>query len=136
AAGLYFLALWNFVPQRHRQGWLPFYPILFLWITATILTLSRWISRQWGSKLLTRFRPVALVPGVIAAGEIAALLGGGNLWHDYTRPATDLLADVCRLTEPGDLILDLKGETVFRRRPFYYALEGITRERIERGLII
>ena len=31
--------------------------------------------------------------------------------------------------------MDAKGETIFRRRPYYYAFEGFTEERIERGLL-
>jgi len=31
--------------------------------------------------------------------------------------------------------MDTKGESVFRQRPFYYALEGITLQRIRQGLI-
>ena len=136
AAGMYFVMLYSFLPQRHRQDWLPLYPLLFIWITATILTLSHGLARQSGGRLLPRAFPVVLVPTLVAVGEIAALVGGGHLWHDETHPATDLLADVLRLTQASDLIMDLKGETVFRRRPFYYPLEGITRERIERGLIV
>lgn len=46
-----------------------------------------------------------------------------------------MLTEVLRLTEPNDFVIDLKGETVFRERPFYYALEGITKERLRRGII-
>jgi len=40
---------------------------------------------------------------------------------------------VLRLTEPSDYVLDMKGESIFRRRPIYYVLEAITRARLERG---
>jgi hypothetical protein len=33
------------------------------------------------------------------------------------------------------MIMDLKGETIFRRRPFYYAFELITRSQIAHGII-
>jgi len=45
------------------------------------------------------------------------------------------LADVLRLTQPDDRVMDVKGELVFRERAFYYGLETITRERLRRGLI-
>jgi hypothetical protein len=32
--------------------------------------------------------------------------------------------------------MDDKGASIFRMRPFYFALEGITRARIQRGLIV
>ena len=53
------------------------------------------------------------------------------------RPRVDplLLADVLRLTDPSDTIMDLKGETVFRDRPFYYVLEIVTLARMQLGVI-
>ncbi|MBI3303378.1 MAG: hypothetical protein HYZ72_15040 [Deltaproteobacteria bacterium] len=52
--------------------------------------------------------------------------------EDYAQQFDELFG---QRAQPNDLILDVKGETVFRPRPFYYALEGITRERIKQGLI-
>jgi hypothetical protein len=46
-----------------------------------------------------------------------------------------MMRDVLRLTRPGEPLLDLKGETVFRRRPFYPVLELITRRAMAAGLI-
>ena len=40
-----------------------------------------------------------------------------------------------RLTEPSDYVMDSKGETIYRRRPFYYVLEGLTGKRMKAGLI-
>ena len=37
------------------------------------------------------------------------------------------LADVLRLSRPQEYVMDLKGETVFRRRPFYYTIEAVTK---------
>ena len=37
------------------------------------------------------------------------------------------MTEVLRLTEPSDYVLDMKGESIFRRRPIYYVLEAITR---------
>ena len=46
-----------------------------------------------------------------------------------------LVADILRLTEPSDYVMDSKGETIFRPRPFYYVLETLTQERMKLGLI-
>ena len=46
-----------------------------------------------------------------------------------------LLSDVLRLTRAEDSVFDLKGETIFRPRAFYWALEYITKVRLQRGLI-
>jgi hypothetical protein len=50
--------------------------------------------------------------------------------EDYT-----MLHQVIRLTRPGEPIMDLKGETVFRPRPFYYIFEYITRAEMRTGMI-
>jgi hypothetical protein len=45
------------------------------------------------------------------------------------------LAIVLHVTDPGDLVMDGKGETIFRNRPTYWVLEGVTLRRIQLGLI-
>jgi hypothetical protein len=70
-----------------------------------------------------------------------ALLCFGGLWYygDHfakkTAWHTTMLDQALRLSHPGEMIIDLKGETIFRRRPFYYAFEYITRAQIAHGLI-
>ncbi|MGZ4809924.1 MAG: hypothetical protein ACXV7D_11420, partial [Thermoanaerobaculia bacterium] len=39
------------------------------------------------------------------------------------------------LSRPGEPLLDYKGETVYRQRPYFPILEQITREQMERGWI-
>jgi hypothetical protein len=46
-----------------------------------------------------------------------------------------MISAVLNLTKPSDFVMDAKGEAVFRPRPFYYALEGITLRRLRRGLL-
>ena len=43
------------------------------------------------------------------------------------------LAVVLHLTNPDDYVMDGKGETIFRNRPTYWVLEGITLRRIATG---
>jgi Dolichyl-phosphate-mannose-protein mannosyltransferase len=135
AAGGYLTALLSFWPLLTRENYLPFYPLLVLFLTPAVLTLPRWIAARWPSLLSSRVLPDGWAPALVAVVEIVLLVGSGTLWRDETQEATALLADVLQLTQPTDPIMDLKGETVFRPRPFYYVLEGITKERIRRGLI-
>jgi hypothetical protein len=46
-----------------------------------------------------------------------------------------MVATVLNLTKPSEYVMDSKGETIYRRRPFYYILEGLTGMRIKEGLI-
>jgi hypothetical protein len=59
----------------------------------------------------------------------------GPFWRDRTARQVALVRETLRLTDPGDWVIDAKGETVFRRRAFPWALESVTRERLRRGLI-
>jgi hypothetical protein len=59
----------------------------------------------------------------------------GELWRrpdDYPRR---LIADTLRLTTPAERVLDLKGETVYRERPAFIALERVGREMLALGQI-
>ncbi len=52
-----------------------------------------------------------------------------------TREYTTMMDQVLRLSRPGEPLLDFKGETVFRQRPYYYIFEFITRNEMQAGLI-
>jgi len=43
--------------------------------------------------------------------------------------------DVLTLTAPGELIMDAKGETIYRPRAYFYVLETLTLKRMELGLL-
>ncbi|MBV8515994.1 MAG: glycosyltransferase family 39 protein [Acidobacteria bacterium] len=66
---------------------------------------------------------------------LLALVHYANQFRNDTRWHTTMMAQALRLTHPGELLLDLKGETIYRRRPFYYVLENITRAQMAHGLI-
>lgn len=122
-AGFYLAALESLWPLVTGQDFLPFFPLAVAAVAPPLLDAA------------STAVPRALVGGTVAAFEIAALMVVARPWVDHTRPQATLVADVLRLTEPGDPVMDVKGETVFRPRPFFWALESITRERIRAGLI-
>jgi hypothetical protein len=65
----------------------------------------------------------------------------GAIWYythgfeDRTTEHITMMRQVLGLTRPGEPLLDLKGETIFRRRPYYYIFEFITRHLMRSGLI-
>ncbi|MGZ5553033.1 MAG: glycosyltransferase family 39 protein [Chthoniobacterales bacterium] len=124
----YYLLLQSLWGHITRQDYLPFYPIAAL---ITVAGLSA-IPRRWPAFRLTSAFPVPAVAVLLFAIF--------NLWPRiaHTNNAArevGLVREVLKLTEPNDYVFDRKGETVFRRRAFYYVLEGLTRERLRRGLI-
>ena len=122
---LYYTMLNAFVPLVPTQTLLPFYP------TAVLLTCGFGLAAL---DARPRWRPRgAALLAAIAAGEIALLLLASPPLRDRTRFERGFVADVLRLTGPDDTVMDLKGESLFRRRPVYTVLENVTEERIRRG---
>ena len=109
AAALF--CLWPLVEHEH---WLPYYPLA----AVTLVPLLR--VRQ------------AMVLVLI---EIVLVFGFGRLWHDQTREAIGIIEQTLQLTKPGETVMDLKGETVFRQRAFFYVLEPLTKYWIRSGRI-
>lgn len=119
-AGSQYLLLSAVWPVHSRQDLLPFYPLFTVLLAGLLLAL-----RDRG----------AWIAAALACLELALLPALSPLTGHGTRAQTRLLSEVLRLTGPADYVLDLKGQSVFRNRPFYYALETMTLERMARGLI-
>ncbi len=117
-----------FWPILQREHFLPFYPLLFVLVTAGSFGLSRKLK-------IERFAAVWAPTALFAALELGRLVNVLPIAQNKARIQTQLLAEVLRLTEPKDWIMDLKGETIFRPRPFYYVLERIAKKAIKEGQI-
>ena len=134
-AAVYISALFSFWPLLTREDYLPFYPLFALLLTPVVLEIPRRLA-DWRSRFgASPFRPVVLVPTLVAVLEVGCVAAGGSLWCDHTQETINVLTDVLRLTQPTDPVVDVKGETIFRPRSSYYVLEGITRTRIRQGLL-
>jgi len=132
-AGAFLAALHTLWPLFTTYDLLPFYPLLA--VLAVGIPMRR-IDRLAAAPATTpgRFRiPGAVVLSAVVLIEIGLIIRWEPPGRDGTRRQVRLLAQVLRLTEPSDYVLDMKGESVFRHRPIYYVLEAITRARIERG---
>ncbi len=129
-AGFYFTALKTLFPSLARQDDLPFIPLVVLMFVLLFLHSRRALSSSRAGAWIARgFLPLLLVL------EIAGLIVKAPPWKNDTKPEIAMMGDVLRATKPDDCVMDATGETVFRRRPYYYALETFTRTRIDNGLI-
>ncbi|HYH05803.1 MAG TPA: glycosyltransferase family 39 protein [Thermoanaerobaculia bacterium] len=72
---------------------------------------------------------VAIVLSVLALFYYADRFENHTDWH------ITMMQQALRLTHPGEMLLDLKGETIYRRRPFYHALENVARTQLAHGLL-
>ena len=117
---IFVLLLYCFWPHVTAQDYLPVVPLFALSIAPPLLRIER-----IGAMLLL----------LIASVQITVAVKERSPLSKKVRQSQSLVADVLRLTKPSDFVMDSKGETIFRRRPFYYVLETLTQERMKWGLI-
>jgi hypothetical protein len=120
-----FLFLW---PLREPQTRLPFYPVMAIILAPCLLWLA--------DSMLKRTRVfLSVLPSLIVAAEIALIVRGGSPFTNNTTKKIGLIANVLKLTDESDYVMDSKGETIYRHRPIYYMLDRITKRRMHRHLI-
>ena len=117
--GVYAVTLAGFWILISPRDFLPLMPLGAIFFAAMLTRMERPV---------TALATVAVVC-VAALWYYADRFANKTAWH-YT-----MMDQALRLTRPGEMIIDLKGETIYRRRPFYYAFELITRSQIAHGLI-
>ena len=104
--------VWLLISPR---DFLPMFPLLVIFAAAHMTRV--------------RVLAVAVAAMLVALYYYADRFEKNTDWH-YT-----MMDQALRLTRPGEPLMDLKGETIYRHRPFYYAFELITRTQMSKGLI-
>jgi Dolichyl-phosphate-mannose-protein mannosyltransferase len=132
--GFYTPALYSFWNLLTRQDFLPYYPLAFVLISGALLAVSPRLA-QYDLPLSHYLRRVPL-PAFIALVGLVLVIVTRPFWIDRAKVETNLLRGVLKLTEPGDFVLDCKGETVFRQRCFWPVTESIMAERFARKLVV
>jgi hypothetical protein len=90
------------------------------------------IATIFGVAALAR-RPLILRAAVAALMVLACT--NGELLRAPDPYPERLVAEALTVTSPSEPVLDLKGETVFRNRPSYIALEPVGRNALARGMV-
>ncbi|MDR3404056.1 MAG: glycosyltransferase family 39 protein [Chthoniobacter sp.] len=124
-AGLYYTALYTFWTLLTRQDYLPFYPLAMVLLAPLLIMLARRFLAAWSACVLAGL-------GVLL---IILVLAGRPPWIDGTQREREILAEVLKLTKPGEYVMDFKGESVFRQRAFFYVTEPLTFVRMRRMII-
>ena len=133
-ATIYYGFLYSVWTLLTRQDFLPFYPVMMVVAVPWLLQGADAAERRFGSAQTRGLIRSTALCGV-AAFEIALILLGRSPFIDGTQREREILAEVLRLTRPGEYVMDFKGESVFRQRAFFYVLEPLTFVRLRRGLI-
>lgn len=125
----YAALLYELWPLLTRQDLLPVVPLATVFATPVLCAIGDRLATLWPRA------PRAAVPAMATLVALALVVARGRPWEDGERRERALVAEVLRLTAPGDRVLDSKGDAIFRARSIDYVLEGITKTRIARGLV-
>jgi MFS family permease len=110
------LGFWIMISPRDL---LPLFPIATIFFVASVDRLPMRVALYIATSLIF----------------VAAIGYYTRHFENRTDEHVTMMRQVLRLTRPEDPILDYKGETIFRRRPYYYIFEMLTRRAMQRGLI-
>jgi hypothetical protein len=123
----YYFLLRSYWPLVTAQDFVPVLPLAVLSILPFIFHLLS----------LTGSPARMLIP---TAGLLLMGAGVARIWQAQSPLDNEMagfeqnLAIILHLTDPEDLVMDGKGETIFRNRPTYLVMEGVTLRRIQLGL--
>jgi hypothetical protein len=136
AAGFTYCAiLSSFWPIVTHQTQLPMFPLLIVslvpFLTGEYPVLGRLSKPLAGAGIA----PLTLLLVIISATELIDLTRVSSMVgrHLYQNP--QLWKDVLKYTDPGDYVMDAKGESIFRMRPYFYGFETITMQLVASGAI-
>jgi len=124
---LCFFGLISFWPVFSQQDLLPIIPVLTVFFTYLI------VEKIFPVFNIKKFIvPVFVIFSLL---EMIYILFSFPLKNNESKYTEDRLKQILNLVKPGEYIMDLKGEAIFRPRPFYYVLETVTRDLILKGVI-
>ena len=112
------IGFWVLISPR---DFLPMMPLFAIALTATII---RRAPRRSFAILTTL--------SIVLLGFTAYY---AEWFRDGQREQTTMLHQALRLTHPGEPLMDYKGETIYRRRPYYFIFEKIGRGAMRRGFL-
>lgn len=123
-AGLFLFLVWFVWPLITAQDFLPAIPPLVLVLCGAIARLP-WLRES-------ALRRRALAKAVIGV-ECIALVMTAPPWLDRLAHQRQELAAVLRYTDPGETVMDPKGDAIFRPRPFFPVIESMAMLRLRSG---
>jgi Dolichyl-phosphate-mannose-protein mannosyltransferase len=127
--GFFCPLLFTFWPLVSKQDFLPFFPLLLLTIASPLIGVGDWIRSKTGL-------PIFLAALLIVCWQLVSIVRVHPPLKQTNQKNVRIVADTLDLTHPGETVLDAKGQTIYRARPYYYVFEQITRERVERGELL
>lgn len=122
--GLYLLLIWFIWPLVTKQDFLPVLPTL-------VLALGGWASQWTWLSMRPRLRGGFVL--MVLVVELGTVIAYAPPWQDELAAQRAELALVLRYTDKSDTVMDPKGDTIFRMRPYYPVLESLAMRRLRKG---
>jgi len=124
--GLYLLLIWFIWPLITKQDFLPVLPTL-------VLAFAGWISQWAWLSVRPRLRGALLL--LMLCAELATVVAYAPPWLDELAAQRAELTLLLRYTDKTDTVMDPKGDTIFRMRPYYPVLESLAVHRLRKGMM-
>ncbi len=137
-AGLMASLLCTVWPTNTPQDWLPLIAAGALLLASEALPAADRLAaararRRGDASAAPRTRLAILA--LLALAFLARTVALVPPWQAKAYAQVSDLAEVLRITDPGDTVMDAKGAAVFRDRPVYWVLETLTKQHVKRGEI-
>ena len=116
ACGVYLTLYASFAPMTNLETYLPWYPLAVVLATPLLMRRERWLPP-------------------LAAAMVPIIVFTAQPWRNDAERSIVLVEEVLALTHPSETVMDLKGETVFRARPYYFVLEAVTNLKLGVGVL-
>lgn len=126
----YFAALKTLFPTLTRQDDLPYLPLLAIFASAAI---HFWMQRPTTSAV-PRLAAALALPALVLV-DVACMFRQSPPLRNQNGEEIATLTKTLRVAKRGNYVMDAIGETIFRDRPYYYAIEAFTKARFAVGLI-
>lgn len=125
----YCLFLYSYWPDITPQDNLPYFP---LFPCAVMALAAAWINRAQDGGL-SKWWGLALPPAAVLF--FVFLIFHTHEIKGSVQKYVSPIETVLRLTKPGENAMDLKGDAIYRPRPFFYIIETFTNIRLKLGWI-
>ena len=134
STGFAHLAIETVWPLVVHGDLMPLLPVEAIFAAALLVAATSRIPVGPNRAVRALLSPAVLV--AVGLGGLIATIWVGDFGRNGTCAQRRCQAEVLHLTGPGDVVMSLKGEAVFRRRPIYPAIETIAEERYRRGELV
>ncbi len=129
AGGIYPVLLFIVWPLVTREDYLALLPMIGMVLAPALIAVLQKLRERRPQFAWT----ASAVPACLVLALLALDLRAVKPWRNRTRFQESFVANALKLTDPGDFVMDPKGEMIYRDRPFYFVLEEMTRWRFKRG---